>query len=150
MNNSENIKGPLIKTKNKKPNGIPRPDPIQFNQTKDPFKYKELPLKEPEVKLKTADILVPNKQPKKTKNVNTVSNNEGRTEKEAVVGRNNAVKSIKVPAELHMKINVLGKFMDETKTYAILDELIKNYVADKLTERQQKQFEYMNEFLINT
>ncbi|MGG3451743.1 hypothetical protein [Domibacillus aminovorans] len=149
MSNSENIKGPLIKTKNKKQNGIPRPEPIQFNQTKDPFKYQEPSSKEQEVKLKTADIAVPGKQPKEIKNMDATSI-EKKVVKRAVVGKNNAVKSIKVPAELHIKINVLGKFMDETKTYAILDELIKNYVADKLTERQKKQFEYMSEFLIKT
>lgn len=149
MSNSKNIKGPLIKPKNKKQNGIPRPEPIQFNQKKDPFKYEELSVKEQEIKVQTSDIMVPNKQPKEIKLVDKALKEE-KSVKKAVVGKNNAVKSIKVPAELHIKINVLGKFMDETKTYAILDELIKHYVADKLTERQQKQFEYMSEFLIKT
>jgi ribosomal protein S17 len=149
VSNSKNIKGPLIKTKNKKQTGIPRPEPIQFNQTKDPFKYEAPSVKEQEAKVQKTEITVPNKQAKEIKMVDTTLDAE-KSVRKAVVGKNNAVKSIKVPAELHIKINVLGKFMDETKTYAILDELIKNYVADKLTERQKKQFEYMSEFLIKS
>lgn len=65
----------------------------------------------------------------------------------AVVGKNNSIKSIKVPALLHTQINMLGKFMDENKTYAILNELVENYVENCLTERQQKQFHFMSEFV---
>ncbi|OES45885.1 hypothetical protein [Domibacillus iocasae] len=67
--------------------------------------------------------------------------------RKAVVGKNNSIKTIKVPALLHTQINMLGKFMDENKTYAILNELVENYVENCLTERQQKQFHFMSEFV---
>ena len=37
--------------------------------------------------------------------------------------------------------------MDENKTYAILDKLIESYVQSNLTDRQQKQFNFMTEFM---
>ena len=64
----------------------------------------------------------------------------------SVVGKNNNVKSIKVPHDLHIQIGVLGKFMDENKTYAIISELVEYYTKNELTDRQQKQFDYMTEF----
>lgn len=64
----------------------------------------------------------------------------------SVVGKSNNVKSIKVPHDLHIQIGVLGKFMDENKTYAILSELVEYYKKNELTDRQQKQFEYMTGF----
>lgn len=67
--------------------------------------------------------------------------------RKAVVGKNNSIKTIKVPTLLHTQINMLGKFMDENKTYAILNELVENYVENRLTERQQKQFHFMSEFV---
>lgn len=33
--------------------------------------------------------------------------------------------------------------MDENKTYVILQELIDSYVRNELTDRQQRQFEFM-------
>ena len=35
--------------------------------------------------------------------------------------------------------------MDENKTYAILQKLIDSYVKNELTDRQQRQFEFMVE-----
>ncbi|HWL23304.1 MAG TPA: hypothetical protein VNR38_06080 [Ureibacillus sp.] len=62
-----------------------------------------------------------------------------------VVGKSNSTKSIKVPTMIHSEINLLGSFMDESKTYAILQKLIDSYVKNELTDRQQRQFEFMVE-----
>jgi hypothetical protein len=151
MSNNENIKGPLIKPKTKKKISMPRPEPIQFNQLKDPFKYTSAPSSEKtnEINInqdKKTEIKAPKKQPEKNKISSPNPENEKKTIK-TVVGKKNAVKSIKVSAKIHTQINVLGKFMDETKTYAILDQLISHYVSTELSDRQKKQFEYMSEFL---
>lgn len=63
----------------------------------------------------------------------------------SVVGKSNSTKSIKVPTLVHSEINLLGSFMDESKTYAILQKLIDSYVKNELTDRQQRQFEFMVE-----
>ncbi|EIM06456.1 hypothetical protein A1A1_10911 [Planococcus antarcticus DSM 14505] len=68
------------------------------------------------------------------------------TKPKSAVGKHDIVKSIKVPHELHTQIGVLGKFMDENKTYAILSTLVDYYVKGELTDRQKKQFEYMTDF----
>ena len=39
------------------------------------------------------------------------------------VGKANSTKSIKVPTFVHSEINLLGSFMDESKTYAILQNI---------------------------
>lgn len=148
MNNNENIKGALIQNKKKKK--MPKPEPIQFNQLKDPFKFSPnpFPVNKEEVKEKKENVIeapAPKKQPEKI--IIAPPNPEERKSRKSVVGKKNAVKSIKVPAKLHTQISVLGKFMDETKTYAILDELIAHYVSTQLSDRQKKQFEYMSEFL---
>lgn len=148
MNNQENVKGALIQNKKKKK--MPKPEPIQFNQLKDPFKFSPTPfpakkteiVKNDETQIPTA---LPKKQPEKI--ITSPPNPDEKKNRKAVVGKKNAVKSIKVPAKLHTQINVLGKFMDETKTYAILDQLIAHYVSTELSDRQKKQFEYMSEFL---
>ena len=56
--------------------------------------------------------------------------------------KNNA-KTIKVPSEIHTQIHLLSPFMDENKAYMILQRLIDSYVANELTNRQQRQFEFM-------
>ncbi|MGY3190579.1 hypothetical protein [Lysinibacillus sp. TE18511] len=61
------------------------------------------------------------------------------------VGKTNSTKSIKVPSVIHSEINLLGSFMDEGKTYVILQKLIDSYVHNELTDRQQRQFEFMVE-----
>lgn len=61
------------------------------------------------------------------------------------VGKKNSTKSLKVPTVVHTEINLLGSFMDENKTYAILQKLIDSYVKNELTDRQQRQFEFMVE-----
>jgi len=66
-------------------------------------------------------------------------------ERVSVVGKKNSTKSIKVPTVIHSEINLLGSFMDENKTYAILQKLIDSYVKNELTDRQQRQFEFMVE-----
>ena len=59
------------------------------------------------------------------------------------VGKSNSTKSLKVPTVIHSEINLLGSFMDENKTYLILQELIDSYVKNELTDRQQRQFKFM-------
>ncbi|KMY52545.1 hypothetical protein AC623_20635 [Bacillus sp. FJAT-27231] len=145
MNDKKNIKGALI-SHNKKKSSL-RPQVVQFND-KDPFKYSqtsktvEKPDKSGEDKVKTEkkEIKSQIEKPKST---------SMKTEKKrkSAVGKNDSVKSIKVPASIHTKLNVLGKFMDENKIYAIIEELIKTYEDTQLSERQKKQFEYMSEFL---
>ncbi|WP_342545580.1 hypothetical protein [Lysinibacillus sp. FSL K6-4013] len=61
------------------------------------------------------------------------------------VGKTNSTKSLKVPTVIHSEINLLGSFMDEGKTYVILQKLIDSYVKNELTNRQQRQFEFMVE-----
>ncbi|RUS49447.1 hypothetical protein QI30_20040 [Kurthia sp. 3B1D] len=61
------------------------------------------------------------------------------------VGKANSTKSLKVPTVIHSEINLLGSFMDEGKTYVILQKLIDSYVKNELTDRQQRQFEFMVE-----
>lgn len=61
------------------------------------------------------------------------------------VGKTNSTKSLKVPTVIHSEINLLGSFMDEGKTYVILQKLIDSYVKNELTDRQQRQFEFMVE-----
>lgn len=61
------------------------------------------------------------------------------------VGKSNSTKSLKVPTVIHSELNLLGSFMDEGKTYMILQELIDSYVKNELTDRQQRQFEFMVE-----
>lgn len=61
------------------------------------------------------------------------------------VGKSNSTKSLKVPTIVHSEINLLGSFMDENKTYVILQKLIDSYVKNELTDRQQRQFKFMVE-----
>ena len=61
------------------------------------------------------------------------------------VGKSNSTKSLKVPTVIHSEINLLGSFMDEGKTYVILQKIIDSYVKNELTDRQQRQFKFMVE-----
>lgn len=61
------------------------------------------------------------------------------------IGKQNSKKSLKVPSEIHTQINLLGSFMDENKSYMILQRLIDSYIANELTNRQRRQFEFMLE-----
>ena len=65
--------------------------------------------------------------------------------RKSVVGKSNSTKSLKVPTVIHSELNLLGSFMDESKTYVILQTLIDSYVKNELTNRQQRQFEFMVE-----
>lgn len=141
-------KGPLIK---KKPKTMDKPKPVTINTgTSNAFKFnadKNDSLKEnisvvvPQTTNAISAKDLPESEPKnKTKTT-------PRKKRVGVVGKDNNVKSIKVPHDIHVKIGVLGKFMDENKTYAIISELIDYYKNNELTDRQQKQFEYMTDFL---
>lgn len=117
-----NEKGGLIR-KNKKPIMQP-PAPVKKTQETD-FAYSE--------PAKVAKSPVP-----------TVTKVESPKAK-SNVGKKNSTKSIKVPTYVHKEINLLGSFMDENKTYAILQNLIDSYVKNELTERQHRQFKFMLE-----
>lgn len=137
-------KGPLIK---KKPKSMDRPKPVTINTgANNGFKFNSEPtnpVKEVEETKRSAEIPV-SKKPESPK---TEKKSTPRKKRVSVVGKDNSVKSIKVPHDIHVKIGILGKFMDENKTYAIISDLIDYYKENELTDRQQKQFEYMTEFL---
>lgn len=167
----KNIKGQLLNVR-KKDNL--RAQPVKFND-KDPFKYNAnksvLPneVEDREVLVKKEDSKAKKVEEKSKTRISGVQSikeeiatqqkkNHDRVpvsaeppretkKRKAVVGKNNSTKTLKVPSLLHTQINMLGKFMDETKTYAILNELVDNYVENQLTERQQKQFYFMSEFV---
>ncbi|MCH4827540.1 hypothetical protein [Planococcus halocryophilus] len=135
-------KGPLIKKKTKpmdraKPVIVSSKNDFKFSSSDKSIESKSEVQKEPEVnqKVKSENITTANEEPTKL------------TKRKGVVGKNNNVKSIKVPHDLHVQIGILGKFMDENKTYAIISELVDYYKKNELTERQKKQIEYMTEFL---
>ncbi|MGB6409014.1 MAG: hypothetical protein WBF39_16160 [Planococcus donghaensis] len=142
-------KGPLIQKKTKS-NSLERPKPIIVNNQND-FKFtnneaiKETQInKTPDNQTKYSPAAVEEKT-SETLLAKEIKKSPVRKTK-SVVGKNNNVKSIKVPHDLHIQIGVLGKFMDENKTYAIISELVNYYTRNELTDRQQKQFEYMTEF----
>lgn len=142
-------KGPLIQKKTKS-NSLERPKPIIVNNQND-FKFtnneaiKETQInKTPDNQTKYSPAVVEEKT-SETLLAKEIKKSPVRKTK-SVVGKNNNVKSIKVPHDLHIQIGVLGKFMDENKTYAIISELVNYYTRNELTDRQQKQFEYMTEF----
>lgn len=128
----KNVKGQLLNVKRK---DSLRAQPVKFND-KDPFKYQKENAPE-----KTKPAARSNPKPP-----GRVAQPLEMKKRVSVVGKNDATKTIKVPALLHTKINILGKFMDESKAYAILDELVDYYVENTLTERQQKQFHFMSDF----
>lgn len=145
-------KGPLIQKKSK-PSTLERPKPVIVNNQND-FKFSTNEVKKEKTAIKTppnstTSSLIASEvkevETPKTKDTKDVKRDSVRKVK-SVVGKNNNVKSIKVPNDLHIKIGVLGKFMDENKTYAILSELVDYYARNELTDRQQKQFDYMTEF----
>lgn len=79
--------------------------------------------------IKKQEVVIPPEQPRK----------------KLGVGKTNSTKSLKVPTIIHSEINLLGSFMDENKTYMILQKLIDSYVENELTDRQQRQFKFMVE-----
>lgn len=127
-----NEKGGLIKKK-KKPLMQP-PAPVNKTQAAD-FSYSTPPVepekKEPIVQQPIAQEK-PAEQPEPKK-------------RPLAIGKQNSTKSLKVPSVVHTEINLLGSFMDESKTYVILQKLIDSYVRNELTNRQQRQFEFMLE-----
>lgn len=148
MSESQN-KGPLIKKKTKS-STLERPRPVVISSQND-FKFTNDKQNFPqsinnpvvnEEKTEPRDTL---QEKKSTIPVSETKTKAPRKVK-SVVGKNNNVKSIKVPHDLHIQIGVLGKFMDENKTYAIISELVEYYTKNELTDRQQKQFDYMTEF----
>lgn len=65
--------------------------------------------------------------------------------KSQTIGKQYSKKSLKVPSKIHTQINLLGSFMDENKSYMILQQLIDSYLANELTNHQRCQFEFMLE-----
>lgn len=127
-----NEKGGLIKKK-KKPTIMQPSIPVKKNDMD--FGY-STPAKQEEPKPPVAAITV-------EKEVTKIEPAQPR--KKLGVGKTNSTKSLKVPTVIHSEINLLGSFMDEGKTYVILQKLIDSYVKNELTDRQQRQFEFMVE-----
>lgn len=124
-----NEKGGLIKKK-KKPIMQP-PAPVKKTQATD-FSYS------------TASVEKEEQQPIGQQPVTKHPVKEqAERKKSQTIGQQNSTKSLKVPSEIHTQINLLGSFMDESKTYLILQRLIDSYVKNELTNRQQRQFEFM-------
>jgi len=126
--------------KKKKPL-MPPPAPVKKTQQTD-FSYSELKQTAQAGLVKTNKINlakppIPNVETEKT--AKSAKN----------IGKNNSNKSIKVPTVIHTQINLLGSFIDETKTYAILQKLIDSYLQNELTDRQRRQFEFMVESFMN-
>lgn len=133
-----NEKGGLIKKKKKH---LMQPAvPVKKTQDMD-FSYsesvkKEAPVVEPKLVKETEDnVAVP------VRKVTKVAPSVSRTN--LGISSTNTTKSIKVPTFIHSEINLLGSFMDENKAYVILQELIDSYVRNELTNRQQRQFDFM-------
>jgi hypothetical protein len=125
-----NEKGGLIKKK-KKPTIMQPSVPVKKNDMD--FGYTEQPKQENPVSVK------PIAKPEATKIAPPTPR------KKLGVGKTNSTKSLKVPTLIHSELNLLGSFMDEHKTYVILQNLIDNYVKNELTDRQQRQFDFMVE-----
>lgn len=125
-----NPKGGLIKKK-KKPTLQP-PAPVIKTQAAD-FSYSPsttpAPVEEESKQLIIQQPVIQQEEPKKPQ----------------PIGKKNSKKSFKVPSEIHTQINLLGSFMDENVAYMILQRLIDSYVANELSNRQQRQFEFMFE-----
>lgn len=130
-----NEKGGLIKKK-KKPTIMQPAVPVKKNDMD--FGYSS-PVKqdEPVTPIETTTPEVVEKEVTKV--------DPAQPRKKLGVGKTNSTKSLKVPTVIHSEINLLGSFMDEGKTYVILQELIDSYVRNELTNRQQRQFEFMVE-----
>ena len=141
-------KGPLI-VKKTKSSTLERPKSLVINSEND-FKFNNEQQDSPqsanhEFNKEGKDNSTPQFPEKRTEP--PVLEPKPQRKMKSVVGKNNNVKSIKVPHDLHVQIGVLGKFMDENKTYAIISELVEYYAENELTDRQKKQFEYMTDFL---
>jgi len=122
-----NEKGGLIKKK-KKPI-MPPPAPVIKTQAAD-FSYStETTLAPVEEEVTKPIVKQPVKEQKNSK----------------PIGKKNSMKTFKVPSDLHAKINFLGPFMDENKAYMILQRLVDSYIENELSDRQQRQFEFMLE-----
>ena len=133
--NMNNEKGGLIK-KNKKPIMEP-PAPVIKTQATD-FSYSTAPAST------TAPVEEETKQPVVKQPVTQQPAKEPTEQKQSkAIGKKNSTKTLKVPSELHTKINLLGPFMDENKAYMILQRLVNSYIANELSDRQQRQFEFM-------
>lgn len=52
-------------------------------------------------------------------------------------------KSIKITKEVLDEIQLLGSFINESVIYKIIGELLDSYIKNELSERQQRQFEFI-------
>jgi len=133
-----NEKGGLIKKK-KKPTIMQPAVPVKKNDMDFGFKAPvQKPVIEPAAPaepVKAAEPVVVEKEVTKVE--------PAKPRVKLGVGKTNSTKSLKVPTVIHSEINLLGSFMDENKTYVILQKLIDSYVKNELTDRQQRQFEFM-------
>ena len=60
----------------------------------------------------------------------------------AALTKNNG-KSIKITQEVLEEIQLLGSFINESVIYKIIGELLDSYIKNELSDRQQRQFEFM-------
>lgn len=126
-----NVKGGLIQ---KKKNTLQPPKPVKKVETNDfNFSNAVKATEEPKVEETkvTQEVVVVENEPEQKSKLNIT------------VGKSNSTKSIKVPTIIHTEINLLGSFIDESKTYEILQRLIDSYVEHEFTDRQRRQFEFM-------
>ena len=122
-----NEKGGLIK---KKKPIMPPPAPVIKTQAAD-FSYSTETTPAPvEKEVKQPIVEQPIKEQVKPK-------------KPDAIGKKNSTKTLKVPSKIYNQIHLLGPFIDENKVYMILQRLIDSYVANELSNRQQRQFEFM-------
>lgn len=130
MTNS-NEKGGLIKKKTKKP--LLKPTVRVKKVQNEDFGYNPN---------KSSNMLKKNKVSKttNTKKSNTFTKSKS---KQTNVGKRNSNRSIKVSSTIHNEITLLGSFIDESVIYKIVQTMIDSYVKNELTDRQQRQFEFM-------
>lgn len=140
---SEVSKGGLIKKVKKNP--LERPKPV-FKTEMDDFKFSQETTKINDSFTSSEKIASETEIPPKVETKIIV---DPPKRKKAVVGKNNNVKSLKVPEDIHLQLNLLGNFMGNAKTYTIISNLIQSYVKNELTDRQQRQFQFMTDAFDN-
>lgn len=129
MTNS-NEKGGLIKKKTKKP--LLKPTVQVKKVQNEDFGYNPN---------KSSNML--KKKVSKTTNTKKSNTFTKSKSKQTNVGKRNSNRSIKVSSTIHNEITLLGSFIDESVIYKIVQTMIDSYVKNELTDRQQRQFEFM-------
>ena len=133
-------KGGLIKKQEKKP--LLRPSvPVKKVQD-DSFAYKA-PSNKTKKSQKKTPLISKSESPVIKRSMNHRTNRRSTS----LTTRNG--RSIKIPEHILAEINLLGSFIDESVIYKILEELLDSYVQHELTDRQQRQFQFMLESFLS-